>query len=197
MTSLNGSLPERLTMSFAQCELINHGDCREIVPTIPDDIIDAVIADPPYHLTTMRNPTGTPKCQREGPFKRLNRGLWIRNGMVAISHSVQMSWAEVYRVHEAGRPYRGIRSHSHPFHRVWLRSKMLDLRSGTCSSGCTGKDFPKAKNVALGIDKHFGHPNRGRRHPHGEHAAGRSKWCRLVWQSRATVSSAVGCSRRV
>ena len=74
MTSLNGSVPGRLTMSFAQCEVINHGDCREIVPTIPDDIIDAVVTDAPYHLQTMRNPSGTPKTRERGHSTDWPRG---------------------------------------------------------------------------------------------------------------------------
>jgi predicted methyltransferase len=40
-------------MNFGQCAVvIIHGDCLDILPTIPDDSTDALPVDPPYHLTT-------------------------------------------------------------------------------------------------------------------------------------------------
>ena len=164
MTSLNGSLPERLTMSFAQCELINHGDCREIVPTIPDDIIDAVVADAPYHLLTMRNPSGTPKNRREGPFNRLSKGFMSQEwdgGDIAFRTDV---WRECFRVLKPGghmAVFGGTRTH----HRVWCAIEDVGFEIRDTLFWLHGQGFPKSKNVALAIDKCLGHPNRGRANP--------------------------------
>ena len=47
---------------------IHCGDCRAIMGTLPTDSIAGVVTDPPYHLCTMHNPSGTPKINNE-PFK--------------------------------------------------------------------------------------------------------------------------------
>jgi DNA modification methylase len=82
--------------------MIYRGYCRHILPTIPDDSIDAVPTDPPYHLCTMHNPSGSPKSRTNAPLKRSGRGFMHEEwdgGDVTFRPD---TWAEVYRVMKPG-----------------------------------------------------------------------------------------------
>lgn len=139
---------------------VHVGHCTDIMRTLPTNSIAAVTTDPPYHLTTMRNPTGAPKCQREGPFRRLNRGFMDQEwdgGDIAFRPDV---WAEVYRVMKPGGHIAAFGA-PRTFHRMMVAFEEAGFEIRDLLLWLYGQGFPKSKNVALGIDKHFGHPNRG------------------------------------
>ena len=59
-----------------------HGDCRDILPTLPDGKFDLVVADPPYWLRTLERETLV-------DFHRRNNGNKPR---------IQSSWDQFYSV---------------------------------------------------------------------------------------------------
>jgi DNA modification methylase len=144
--------------------LVYGGSCLDIMPALPTDGIDGVVTDPPYHLTTMRNPTGTPKCQQDGPFRRLTRGFMSQEwdgGDIAFRPD---TWTEVYRVMKPGA-HIAVFGASRTFHRMTVAIEDAGFEIRDTLMWLHAQGFPKSKNVALAIDKHLGHPNRGRAIP--------------------------------
>ena len=37
-----------MSQSFVETNVIHHGDCREILPTLPDECVDLIVTSPPY-----------------------------------------------------------------------------------------------------------------------------------------------------
>ena len=82
--------------------MIIHGDCLEEMKKLEDNSVDAVVTDPPYHLTTVKRfgkPGSAPaKYGKDGLYQRASKGFmgkeWDGGG---IAFSVEL-WAEVLRV---------------------------------------------------------------------------------------------------
>ena len=137
---------------------IHCGDCRAIMGTLPTDSIAGVVTDPPHHLYTMHNPGGTPM------IKRLGRGFMGQEwdgGDVAFRPD---TWAEVYRVMKPGAHIAAFGA-PRTFHRMMVAIEDAGFEIRDTLMWLYGQGFPKSKNVALAIDKHLGHPNRGRAIP--------------------------------
>ncbi len=86
---------------------IEHGDCLEILPTLDECSIDAVVTDPPYHLQSIVKrfaKSGRTESTRSksGPHQRTARGfmgkLWD-GGDIAMNPA---TWEAVYRVLKPG-----------------------------------------------------------------------------------------------
>lgn len=85
------------------------GDCREVLKALPDNSVDAVCTDPPYHLTSIVERFGdedaapaTPREGAAGAFARSSAGFMGKKwdgGDVAFSVDL---WKEVYRVLKPG-----------------------------------------------------------------------------------------------
>jgi site-specific DNA-methyltransferase (adenine-specific) len=128
--------------------------------TLPTNIIDGIVTDPPYHLSTMRNPSGMQKNRKDGPFKRLSRGFMGQEwdgGDISFRHD---TWAEVYRVMKPGA-YLAAFGAPRTVHRMTVAIEDAGFEIRDTLMWLHGQGFPKSKGVALAIDKHFGHPNRG------------------------------------
>ncbi len=75
------------------------GDCLAILPTIADNSIDAIVTDPPYHLTNWREP---PNPENRGQFGRVAKGFMGKEwdgGDIAFRPEV---WRECLRVLKPG-----------------------------------------------------------------------------------------------
>lgn len=87
--------------------VLHRGDCLDILPTLPADHFDAVVTDPPYHLTSIVKRFGGPNATaaaegRDGAFSRSSRGFMGETwdgGDVAFRAE---TWAEVLRVLKPG-----------------------------------------------------------------------------------------------
>ena len=95
-------------------EFVLHiGDCFDVLDTLPENSVDAVVTDPPYHLTsivaqfgetTREDETRTSERARAGSdgYARLSRGFMGKEwdgGDIAFNPEL---WSKVYRVLKPG-----------------------------------------------------------------------------------------------
>lgn len=131
------------------------GDCLAILPTIPDNSIDAICCDPPYHLHNMTNRTGTPKNGKDGSYKRLERGFmgtkWD-GGDIAFRVEV---WQECLRVLKPGG-YMVAFASCRGYHRMVVAIEDAGFLIHPFLAFVFGSGFPKAADVSKAIDRHLG-----------------------------------------
>jgi hypothetical protein len=113
------------------------GDMLKRLRLLPDNSVDSVVTDPPYHLTTGK--------QGSGGFM----GKSWDGGAVAF---VPDTWREVLRVLKPGGHalvFGGTRT----FHRLGVALEDAGFEIRDCLSYMHGKGFPKSMNVSIAIDK--------------------------------------------
>lgn len=145
--------------------MILHGDCIDQLKALADNSVDALVTDPPYGLSQMKS-RDIEKCLASWVsgenYEHGSKGFmgkkwdnWVPSPSV---------WREVFRVmkHGAhGLVFAGSRTQD--LMSISLRLAGFEIRD-TCM-WLYGSGFPKSHNVALGIDKKQGHPNRGKAIP--------------------------------
>ena len=116
---------------------LRQGDCLEVLKTIPDNSIDSVVTDPPYHLTSSK-----------GDKKGFMGKDWD-GGDIAFRTDV---WSECYRVLKPGGHLLAF-SHSRTYHRmaVAIEDSGFDIRDQIM--WIYGSGFPKSHNIGKAIDK--------------------------------------------
>ena len=70
---------------------LHHGDCLEVMASLPAESIDVVFADPPYFLSN-----GGTTCQA-GKRVKVDKGKWDRSRGVEENHAFNRSWLEACR----------------------------------------------------------------------------------------------------
>jgi site-specific DNA-methyltransferase (adenine-specific) len=130
------------------------GNLVDILPTLPACSIDAVVTDPPYHLTEMTKRYGALDAQpcgagQDGSFRRLSRGfmgkLWDGGG---IAHQPE-TWAQVLRVLKPGghlAAFGGTRT----YHRLTCAIEDAGFEIRDTLAWMYGQGFPKSHNVGDG-----------------------------------------------
>lgn len=140
--------------------MIHIGDCLKVMRTLPDNSVDAVITDPPYHLTS--NSGGPRGKGAAGPHSRARAGAG-RTGFMGkawdggdIAHSPE-TWAETLRLAKPGAwllAFGGTRT----FHRLacaiedagWeLRDTVLRMHGGGGRGGCNARGLPVAAGMGI------------------------------------------------
>jgi site-specific DNA-methyltransferase (adenine-specific) len=134
------------------------GDCLKVMPTLAENSVDAIVTDPPYHLTQVSRKGSPRNNDPQTPFGRHHIGergfmgkTWDGGG---ISFRPE-TWAECLRVAKPGAHlacFGGTRT----FHRIacaiedagWI---LIDTICWTYGSG-----FPKSLNIGKVIDRKFG-----------------------------------------
>lgn len=113
-----------------------HGDCLDVLKTLADNSVDAVVTDPPYGLSFMGK-----KWDYDVP-------------------SVEI-WAECLRVLKPGGhllAFAGTRTQ----HRMAVRIEDAGFEIRDMIAWVYGSGFPKSHNVSIAIDKINGLPHRGK-----------------------------------
>lgn len=113
-----------------------HGDCLDVLKTLADNSVDAVVTDPPYGLSFMGK-----KWDYDVP-------------------SVEI-WAECLRVLKPGGhllAFAGTRTQ----HRMAVRIEDAGFEIRDMIAWVYGSGFPKSHNVCIAIDKINGLPHRGK-----------------------------------
>jgi site-specific DNA-methyltransferase (adenine-specific) len=108
------------------------GDCRKVLPLMPEAYVDSVVCDPPYELGFMGK-------------------AWDRTG---IAYDVDM-WRAVLRVMKPGAhlvAFGGTRTH----HRVACAVEAAGFEIRDCLQWLFGSGFPKSLNVSKAIDNAAG-----------------------------------------
>lgn len=133
---------------------VHHGDCLKILPTLEAESIDAVVTDPPYHLTSITKRLGKPGSKpiqfgTDGAYARASKGFLGKEwdgGDIAFRPE---TWVEVLRVMKPGAhmcAFGGTRT----FHRMVtaIEDAGFDIRDTLV--WIYGQGFPKSKNQGDG-----------------------------------------------
>ena len=125
--------------------MIIRGDARQL--PLPDASVDAIVTDPPYHLTALSR-NGSPRVPGAGPFGRHRVGergfmgkTWDAGG-VAFDPA---TWAEAFRVLRPGGrllAFGGTRTH----HRIWCAIEDAGFVLEDTIMWLYGSGFPKHRS---------------------------------------------------
>jgi DNA modification methylase len=149
---------------------LHAGDCLDVLKAMPEDSIDAVVTDPPYHLTSIVkrfSKDGYSKSNLEQPvdknldgimagsFRRLAKGFMGKQwdgGDIAFRPEL---WAEVLRVLKPGGHmvcFGGTRT----YHRMVCAIEDAGFEVRDQLAWIYGSGFPKSHDVSKGIDRASG-----------------------------------------
>jgi DNA modification methylase len=149
---------------------LHAGDCLEVLKAMPENSIDAVVTDPPYHLTSIVkrfSKNGYSKSNLEQPadknldgimagsFRRLAKGFMGKvwdGGDIAFQPEL---WAEVLRVLKPGGHmvcFGGTRT----YHRLACAIEDAGFEIRDQVAWVYGSGFPKSHDVSKGIDRAAG-----------------------------------------
>jgi DNA modification methylase len=112
---------------------VEQGDCRDIMRTLPDNSVDAIVSDPPYGLSFM--------------------GKEWDHGVPGVEF-----WTEALRVAKPGAhlvAFGGTRT----YHRLAVAIEDAGWEVRDCLSWLYGSGFPKSLAVDKAIDKRGGYPH--------------------------------------
>jgi len=126
------------------------GKSEEILRTLPDNSVDSVVTDPPYHLTSIVKRSGT-----DGASERASRGFMGKEwdgGDIAFRPEF---WAEVLRVLKPGGHLLAF-SGSRTYHRMACGIEDAGFEIRDSIMWLYGSGFPKSHDVSKGIDKAAG-----------------------------------------
>lgn len=145
------------------------GDCIEKMKEMDENSIDCIVTDPPYHLTSITERFGKENSKEakygtDGLFQRQSKGFMNQTwdgGDIAFRTDV---WKECLRVLKPGG-YLLCFGAPRTYHRMACAIEDAGFEVRDCLMWLFGSGFPKSHNVGLGIDKHFGHSNRGKAIP--------------------------------
>jgi len=111
---------------------VRHGDCRDVMRSLPPESVDAIVSDPPYGLSFM--------------------GKEWDHGVPGVEF-----WTEALRVAKPGAhlvAFGGTRT----YHRLAVAIEDAGWEVRDCLSWLYGSGFPKSLDVSKQIDKHGGTP---------------------------------------
>jgi DNA modification methylase len=115
---------------------VHHGNCLDILPTLPDCSVDSVVTDPPYELGFMGKD-------------------WDNSG---IAYRVNL-WSEVLRVLKPGGHLLAFGA-TRTYHRMAVAIEDAGFEIRDSIHWIYGSGFPKSLDVSKAIDKVNGEPDR-------------------------------------
>lgn len=139
---------------------IYQGDSFEVLDTLEEKSIDAIVTDPPYGLTSItkrhgKEDSAPAKEGKDGSFARLSKGFmgktWDGTG---IEYNVDF-WKKCFKVLKPGGyllAFGGTRT----FHRIACAIEDAGFEIRDTLMWLYGSGFPKSQNVGLAIDKKNG-----------------------------------------
>ena len=137
-----------------------HGDCRAVMAGLPAASVDAVVCDPPYHLTSIVKRFGNPNSApaqygTDGVYARSSKGFMGKvwdGGDVAFQPEI---WAAALRVAKPGAhllAFGGTRT----FHRLAVAIEDAGWEIRDTVMWVYGSGFPKSHDVGKAMDKAAG-----------------------------------------
>lgn len=156
-----------MTEAFAGGRVTLHaGDCLDVLASLPERSVDAVVTDPPYHFVSVVKRFGGTSLDREGTnedrarrgadgMARLSRGFMGKQwdgGDIAFRSE---TWAAVLRVLKPGGHLVAFAAPKNAHRMVCaIEDAGFEIRDGLIWLFGTG--FPKSLDVAKAIDKALG-----------------------------------------
>lgn len=139
---------------------VEHGDCREVIRSLPDASVHACVTDPPYSLVSIQkrfSKPGSAEAQygRDGAYKRASAGFMGKQWDTGETAFDPAFWAEVYRVLKPGAhliAFGGTRT----YHRLACAIEDAGFEIRDQIGWLYGSGFPKSHDVSKGIDKAAG-----------------------------------------
>jgi len=135
---------------------IFQGDCRDVLRTLEDASVDAIVTDPPYDLTSVSRNGSRRINNPDTPAGRTGRGFmgkhWDGTG-VAFDPEL---WAELLRVAKPGAhllAFGGTRT----YHRMTVAIEDAGWEIRDCLVWAYASGFPKSLDVSKALDKRAGH----------------------------------------
>jgi DNA modification methylase len=139
---------------------LRQGDCLEVLKTIPDNSVDSVVTDPPYHLTSIvkrfgKEGSAPAQFGTDGAYARASKGFMGKEwdgGDIAFRTDV---WSECLRVLKPGGHLLSF-SHSRTYHRMAVAIEDAGFEIRDSIMWIYGSGFPKSHNIGKAIDKRGG-----------------------------------------
>jgi DNA modification methylase len=143
---------------------IRIGDCLSVLPTLPENSVDSIITDPPYHLASIVKRFGNSVEDNEhyandtvkvNPFARMSKsGFMGKEWDSDVAFRVEV-WQAALRVAKPGAilmAFGGTRT----FHRLAcaIEDAGWEIRDTMC--WLYGSGFPKSLDISKAIDKAAG-----------------------------------------
>jgi len=127
------------------------GDCLEKLKDIPNNSVDSVVTDPPYHLTSIvkrfgKEGSAPAKPGKDGSFSRLSKGFMGQEwdgGDIAFKEEV---WKECLRVLKPGGHLIAF-SGSRTYHRMAYAIDESGFEIRDQIMWVYGSGFPKSHNI--------------------------------------------------
>jgi site-specific DNA-methyltransferase (adenine-specific) len=140
---------------------ILRGDCRELLRDMPDNSLDSVVTDPPYHLTAgKKGGTGKASEHKDGsPFatvSRLNSSGFMGQAWDGGDTAFQVGlWTEILRVLKPGGHVAAFGG-SRTYHRLACAIEDAGFEVRDMVAWTYGSGFPKSHDISKAIDKTAG-----------------------------------------
>lgn len=133
-----------------------HADMRAAIKLLPDNSIDSVVCDPPYHLTSIVKRFGGANAApaqygSDGAFARASKGFMNKvwdGGDIAFQPE---TWAECLRVLKPGGHVAAFGA-SRGYHRMACAIEDAGFEIRDSLMWIYGTGFPKSHDVSKGID---------------------------------------------
>ena len=133
------------------------GDCIEVLKTLPDNSVDSIVTDPPYHLTSIvkrfgKEGSAPAQFGTDGAFARASKGFMGKEwdgGDIAFRTDV---WKECYRVLKPGGHLLSFGG-SRTYHRMAVAIEDAGFEVRDQIMWVYGSGFPKSHNIGKAIDK--------------------------------------------
>jgi len=132
------------------------GDCIEVLKTLPDNSVDSIVTDPPYHLTSITKrfgKEGSAPAQfgTDGAFARASKGFMGKEwdgGDIAFRTDV---WSECYRVLKPGGHLLSFGG-SRTYHRMAVAIEDAGFEVRDQIMWIYGSGFPKSHNIGKKLE---------------------------------------------
>lgn len=146
---------------------VHHSDCVAHMLTMPENSVDSIVTDPPYHLTSMQARYKNTSTDRDGTNETRARNK--SDGMASLAGGFMgrtwdggdvafrvETWRAAWRVLKPGGYIFAFAS-SRGYHRMACAIEDAGFITHPMIGWCFGSGFPKASNAARMIDKTLDH----------------------------------------
>lgn len=133
------------------------GDCLEVLDSLPENSIDSIVTDPPYHLASIIKRFGKPgsapaQFGTDGAYARVSSGFMGKEwdgGDIAFRPE---TWAKALRVLKPGGYILAFGA-SRNFHRMAVAIEDAGFEIRDTVMWLYGTGFPKSHNIEKAINK--------------------------------------------